>query len=1042
MNKFTAKRGNLSIPKARSAFGAWVRFLRGQQNKIIDCQDKAVVKTHYVKYWLVTFISCFFSMPGFAEDGPMSFTPPTTDISVIFLGDIFGVVDGVLYGSGSQIMGAIFTVLNSAVLAVGGIIVMYTLIVGTLNTANEGKMLGQKWASMWVPIRATIGLALMMPKASGYCLMQVFVMWVVVQGVGAADKIWNTALDYLTRGGSIVLPQTVPTVSLNAGGSTSSSSVTSVQTLATNLLQSQVCMAGLQTLLETQREAYLTNAQSGSGPCYNVAQGSSMYDYCNDTVPDFISSVDFVSYQTSQYQNQSASDYCSTASSPTSLTMSLPNFPSTGTNAIYKNLNGVCGSVQWTPYSITQFGSCSSTGVFTPSISGVSAEAAGASVLSIATALQQLYVSYTYVANAMVGNDPQITINNNAGSSTDWFSSIAIEQYGAPYVSPGVPCPTVGSDCPLWSPVENSSGQLTPVIFTGTEYQDGIAAYNAVMEPTLNLISQGGDAVHQSKILSTLQGAQSCGWLSAGSYFFGLVNVSGPAMSSNATQTTNWPVASFNTSYLTCSFPPVSSSPSCVNLSSIFNANETPINNLLSLIGTSTGGSTSTQAAVTGSASSTTSGYLTNAALLTLPQQAGIGQDGNANISTLNKMNFHLTVGNASLGLPDFSYHCGNPSIWTGCMFEALAKNLMEDIIFVLIGWIVDLLAEVANMLLQLCLAIPLTVIGWVFEDAVKIIEDTQGNPIQQLASMGCAYINFAMDLWMDILEIGMFCAFFPPLAILFSIMMSLLFPLLMAWLGIMLSIGFVTAYYIPFLPYMMFTFGGISWIMLVIEAMVAAPIVALGITHPDGPHDAFGKGEAGLMILLNIFLRPAMMIIGYITAIALSYVAVWILNTGFGNVDEFIQGNGHGTGGMSMKITYNFQSQPVSKTPENPKYYSPYSQGDLMTGYSSWAGIYGLFFSVLMYTTLYMIVVQKSFELIWILPDKVLRWIGQSPEDAGQRSAQWGEEAKGKIEKGGEATIQAGGQMQKKLGAMGEKAISAVSKSGGGEATASAPPE
>ncbi|WP_241969840.1 hypothetical protein [Legionella sainthelensi] len=74
----------------------------------------------------------------------MSFAPPASDYSVVFLGNLFGVVDGVLSGSGSQIMGAMFGVLNAAVLALGGIVILYTLIVATMNTAHEGQMLGQK----------------------------------------------------------------------------------------------------------------------------------------------------------------------------------------------------------------------------------------------------------------------------------------------------------------------------------------------------------------------------------------------------------------------------------------------------------------------------------------------------------------------------------------------------------------------------------------------------------------------------------------------------------------------------------------------------------------------------------------------------------------------------------------------------------------------------------------------------------------------------------------------------------------------------------
>src|ERR1700733_1323844 len=136
-----------------------------------------------------------------ADGSSISFAPPPSDYSVVFLGNIFGVVDGVLHGTGSQIMGNMFGVFNSAVLALGGIVIMYTLMVSTMNTAHEGEMLGKKWSEIWVPMRSTLGLALLIPKATGYCLMQIFVMWIVVQGVGAADKIWAAALSYLNRGG-------------------------------------------------------------------------------------------------------------------------------------------------------------------------------------------------------------------------------------------------------------------------------------------------------------------------------------------------------------------------------------------------------------------------------------------------------------------------------------------------------------------------------------------------------------------------------------------------------------------------------------------------------------------------------------------------------------------------------------------------------------------------------------------------------------------------------------------------------------------------
>ena len=87
-----------------------------------------------MKKLLSFVVLSFFPLFVFAADGSLSFAPPPGDYSVIFLGNLFGVVDGVLHGTGSQIMGTMFGVFNAAVLALGGIIIMYTLMVSTMNT--------------------------------------------------------------------------------------------------------------------------------------------------------------------------------------------------------------------------------------------------------------------------------------------------------------------------------------------------------------------------------------------------------------------------------------------------------------------------------------------------------------------------------------------------------------------------------------------------------------------------------------------------------------------------------------------------------------------------------------------------------------------------------------------------------------------------------------------------------------------------------------------------------------------------------------------
>ena len=78
-----------------------------------------------IKYVTALLLSV---IPGLVlADSSLSFAPPASDYSVVFLANLFGVVDGVLSGTGSQIMGSMFGVFNAAVLALGGIIIMYTL---------------------------------------------------------------------------------------------------------------------------------------------------------------------------------------------------------------------------------------------------------------------------------------------------------------------------------------------------------------------------------------------------------------------------------------------------------------------------------------------------------------------------------------------------------------------------------------------------------------------------------------------------------------------------------------------------------------------------------------------------------------------------------------------------------------------------------------------------------------------------------------------------------------------------------------------------
>ena len=72
-----------------------------------------------------------------------------------------------------------------------------------------------------------------------------------------------------------------------------------------------------------------------------------------------------------------------------------------------------------------------------------------------------------------------------------------------------------------------------------------------------------------------------------------------------------------------------------------------------------------------------------------------------------------------------------------------------------------------------------------------------------------------------------------------------------------------------------------LNWLVLVVEAMVAAPLVAVMVAHPEG-HHFWGKAEVALSLLLNLFIYPTLLVIGMLFCVALVYVGLDLLNLTF----------------------------------------------------------------------------------------------------------------------------------------------------------------
>jgi hypothetical protein len=141
-----------------------------------------------------------------AQTTPDSFQPSEKDMTRWIVGSIFGD-----WSTGSQVpmLGAAMQVLNMFALTFGTLMFTYVAVIGTLNTAQDGEILGRKWSSMWIPLRFTAGTAMLVPLASGYSTIQHFILWLALAGGGAASQVWAAAVGGFSgsQATSVVLSQ-------------------------------------------------------------------------------------------------------------------------------------------------------------------------------------------------------------------------------------------------------------------------------------------------------------------------------------------------------------------------------------------------------------------------------------------------------------------------------------------------------------------------------------------------------------------------------------------------------------------------------------------------------------------------------------------------------------------------------------------------------------------------------------------------------------------------------------------------------------------
>lgn len=88
--------------------------------------------------------------------------------------------------------------------------------------------------------------------------------------------------------------------------------------------------------------------------------------------------------------------------------------------------------------------------------------------------------------------------------------------------------------------------------------------------------------------------------------------------------------------------------------------------------------------------------------------------------------------------------------------------------------------------------------------------------------------------------------------------------------LGVAFTAGLIYTFYIPLIPTLMWLSAVVGWVIFTIEAMIAAPLWAAAHAAPEGEGIAGQHAKRGYFLILQILMRPSLLLLALFTAYAL----------------------------------------------------------------------------------------------------------------------------------------------------------------------------
>jgi len=166
----------------------------------------------------------------------------------------------------------------------------------------------------------------------------------------------------------------------------------------------------------------------------------------------------------------------------------------------------------------------------------------------------------------------------------------------------------------------------------------------------------------------------------------------------------------------------------------------------------------------------------------------------------------------------------------------------------------------------------------------------------------------------------------------------GVLFPVLL----IAVVVGAFLQYLLPAMPYFIWVAGVAGWLLMVVQAVVAAPLWAASHAMPEGDGFSGQRAMQGWMLLIALLARPLLMVVGLVASMLVVKAISAIIFVTFGW----------------------FTSSALLGTVGNPLH---------------------LFIWIVLFAGLFIVMVRWSFSLIHLVPDAVLRFIGSAGESFGE---------------------------------------------------------